>query len=696
MRIGIDVITLGLITGLTYGILAVGLTLIYKSARFVNFAHGNLGALCAVLFAKFVVDWGVPYWIALVLMIALGGALGALVELLILRRLFEAPRLVLVVATIAVSQIFLFFSINRSFQADQQRVVTEGYPIPFDVQWQVGSLVLRGQHVLIMLVIPLIAAALAAFFRFTAYGQAIRASAENADAARLAGISVRRMSTLVWVIAGVLAASTMILLAPLRSVFETGALGPSILVRALGAALIGRMVSMPVAFGAGIALGILENLTFANFTEGGTTDLVVFLVVLGALLFRARDLSRTARSSDAGINFGAESRPLPARIARLPQVQLFQKGTIVAAIAFAVVLPLLPVFEANTQAKAFTFALVTGYALVGLSLTVLTGWAGQVSLGQFALVGVGAFAAARFGADVPVPILLLAAGFIGMAIAVVVGLPAVRIQGLFLAVSTLAFAVVAQSWAFQQETFVGDPAGVFMGRPGFLDSERDVYWFGLAVLILGAFAVRNLRRSGPGRVLIAVRDNDRAARSDGMSATGTRLLSFALSGFMAAAAGVVFALARQNYTATDFAPTESLDVLLMVIIGGLGSIPGALLGAVFLFGLPALFGSSDLIQLLTSGVGVLIVLLFLPGGLVSLAQKLRDAYVERVLRKVEGRPKPPSLVPPWRDLLEVARGRPAVRAEAVPRGTAPADPVPTPAAEGLGDREAGRETEVVG
>lgn len=667
MNVGLTDLVLGSVSGLTYGVLALGLALIYKSGRFVNFAHGNLGVVCAVLFGKAVVDWGVPYWVALPVALAFGGALAGLLELGIVRRLFDAPRLVLVVATIGVSQILLFLSLQRFMNADQSSLRESGYPVPFQAEWTIGGVILRGGEIGILVLAPAVTLAVAAFFRYTSYGQAIRAAAENPDAARLAGISVRRMSTLVWVIAGVLAAFTLILVSTQRPVFQVGALGPGILVRALGAALVGRMTNLPVVFGAALGIGVFERIVLANFDEGGLGDLFVFLVIMAALAFQGREIARSTRDGQSDVTFGAELQALPARVRNLPSVRRLQRTAVWGGLALAIVLPQLPILGFDTQGKAFLLSLTLGYVLVGLSMTLLVGWAGQVSLGQFALVGVGSFTAARIGEGLPLPLLVIVVGLVGAGVAVVVGLPAVRIQGLFLAVSTLAFAVVAKSWVFQQPTLAGTDSTASMPRPALLARfdlgeaivERDVYYFALLLVVLATLAVRNVRASSVGRSFIAVRDNDKAARSDGLSAAGTRLLSFALSGFLASVAGLVFALARVNFDARDYDPAVSLNMLLMVIIGGLGSIPGAILGAAFVYGLPALFDSSDLVQLLTSGIGVLIVLLFLPGGLMQLVHRARAPFVERAVRRDEGRPPPPSPVPPWRQLVDVARGRPS-------------------------------------
>lgn len=647
---------LGSITGLTYAILAVGLILIYRSNRFVNFAHGNFGALGSLLLAKLVVDLGVPYWVALPLVLVAAAAAGGLIELTIIRRFFDAPRLVLVVATIALSQLFFFFTLLEDLRPDSNRLTEEGFPLPFEASLQVAGVQLNGAHVAIVVFVPLLAGALTVFLRFTPWGQAIRAAAENPDAARLAGISVKRMSTIVWVIAGLLAATTAILFAPLRAGFAFQTMGPSILVRALGAALVARMSSIPIAFGAAMVIGIGESMVFAETADGGLMDLLVFLAVLGALAFRGRQLSRSVRERGSEVGFGAETPPLPERYARSRLVQRARRIAIGVGVAVVVAAPLVPVFELNSSRTLFLLSLTIGYAIIGVSLTIVTGWGGQVSLGHFALVGVGAFTVARME-SLPLPLIVLGAGIVASLAAIVIGLPALRIQGLFLAVSTLAFGVMAAGWAFQQPLLVGMSSGVFLGRPSLFGSERAIYYLGLVLLLGSIWVARNLRRSGPGRMLIAVRDNDAAARSAGVSATWTRLVSFAISGFLAGVAGVIFAYARQNFTGVDFPPETSLSVLLMVVVGGLGSIPGAVLGALFMFGIPALFGSSDLVTLLTSSLGVLIVLLYLPGGLVSVATMARDAVADRLWRREQGLPPPARTMPSLRRLWGVARNR---------------------------------------
>ena len=649
-----DAVVLGAITGLTYAIMAAGLILIWGSNRFINFAHGSLGALAAVGLAKLVVDLDVPYWVALPLMLVGAAAVNALIEVSVIRRFFNAPRIVLVVATIALGQLFFVLSLLEDVQPDRTVLAQQGYPSPFQVALRVGGVTLNAGHVLIIVFIPALAAALVAFLRFTAYGQAIRAAAENPDAARLAGISAKRMSTIVWTIAGALAAYTAILLAPLRASFAIENLGPSVLVRALLAALIARMSSLPVAFGTALLIGVVENIVFAETLNGGHVDLIVFGAVLVTLVVRGRQLTRTLREGARGVGFGAELAAMPRELARIAGVRRMRAGALAATVVLTFLLPLLP--GLNTSEQAFRLALTTSFAIVGVSLTVLTGWSGQVSLGHYALVGAGAFATARMD-DAPLPVIIVVAALVGAGAAVVVGVPALRIQGLFLAVTTLAFAVVAMGWVFLQQWAVGEPAGATATRPSIMRTERAVYYYGLVVLLGSLWLARNLRRSGPGRMLIAVRDNDAAARSAGVSAAWTRLSGFAISGALAGIAGTVFAYARLSFRNTDFAPADSLTVLLMVAVGGLGSLEGAVLGAIFMFGIPALFGSTELTRLLTSSVGVLIVLVYLPGGLASVFANARDAIAHRIARTALGEPPPERTLPPLRDLWRVATGK---------------------------------------
>jgi ABC-type branched-subunit amino acid transport system permease subunit len=280
------------------------------------------------------------------------------------------------------------------------------------------------------------------------------------------------------------------------------------------------------------------------------------------------------------------------------------------------------------------------FALIALSLTILTGWGGQVSLGQFGLVGVGAIFASRLGTSVPLILLLPLAGIVTAFVAVLVGLPALRVRGLYLAVSTLGFALFMQETVLATScwtlplvhrrvcTGLPDPQSTLLTPAKFfgisLAGPRAFAWFSLAVLVVSIVMVMVWRDRGVARRLVSVRDNEVGAGAGGIPIIRTKILAFALSGFVAGYAGVLVAYADQRISIDTFGPQVSILVISMVVIGGLGSIPGAVLGAIYLVGLPAIFGTTPTIQFITSGIGLLAFILYLPGGLAELLSRFGD------------------------------------------------------------------------
>jgi ABC-type branched-subunit amino acid transport system ATPase component/ABC-type branched-subunit amino acid transport system permease subunit len=624
----------GVILGLTYGVLAIGVILVFRSSRVINFAIAEMGAFGAVLLARLVINWDVPFLVAFAGCVIVGGLIGATIELGVVRRLFEAPRVILLVATIGVAQVLLFaeFSLpDLSRYAD--------YPSPITESWHVGDVIVRGSQILVLVVIPLLTAALAFFLNRTKYGTAVRASAANADAARLSGISIKRMSTLVWVLAGILATVGAILTAPLNSATanDIGGFGPALLLRVLAAALIGRMVSLPWAVVGGVAIGVAETALFYNYpNQLGLLDMVLLVVVLVTLLPMARG---GRLEGDSGRwSFSPRVRPIPARLEGLWWVR---RLPLLGALG-ALIVALVPLVILTSPSDQFLFSRVLLYAIVALSVTLLTGWAGQLSLGQFAIVGVGAMSTASLvGRGLGfVPAVLISA-VIAAVIAMIIGTPALRMPGLFLAVVTLAFAVAAPSWLLTQDVFTRGEDFVFMPRavigPVSLSSQGTYYLVCLLVLVLVVVAVARIRRSGFGRSLIAVRDNERGAAALGVSPMRVKLIAFATAGALAGLAGGLLAGLLVQFEPARFSATESLSVVAIAVIGGLASIPGAILGALWVVGLPSLFADSSEVALLTSGAGLLILLLYFPGGLIQVFYSTRDALFEAAARRLDAR-----------------------------------------------------------
>ncbi len=627
-QVPVEIVTLGLITGLTYGLLGLGLTLVYRTTRILNFAHGEIGALPAALIPILVINGGWPYWAVLPLALALAAVLGAVTELLVIRRLAKAPRLILLVATIGVSQILLVVNLVLPRTGELAR---SSFPTPFGWSFRVGSYFVSPGQVAILLVSPLLLVGLSSFLNRTSVGMASRAAAENSDAAQLAGVPVHRVSLIVWTVAGLLAGASAVLVGPTKPLLTTVALGPSLMLRALAAAMIGGLVSLPRVFLGGILIGILEALVTFNYSTGGALELALFLVIVGSLVVR-KNLGQLARGGEeSSWSLAGAVRALPPRLAARADLVRARRGALGAGALAAIVAPL-PF--GSSQHVLMTSVVLS--ALIGLSLVVLTGYAGQVSLGQFAFVGLGAVVGGRMLQLGYVPwMAMLYSVLAGGIAALVIGIPALRIRGLFLAFTTLAFAVATSTWVFGQSWLVhlsGSQTSTTIPRPVLfgidMQRTRNYYWLCLALFAVVAAMVHRLRRSGIGRAMLAVRDNEPAAATLAVSPRRVKLTAFVLAGMIASLGGYLYGGLLVTFSSATFGPVESLNLLAMVIFGGVTSITGAVIGAMWVRGIPFFFGAN--IGLISSGMGLLLVLLVLPGGVAALLFRLRDRLVTRL------------------------------------------------------------------
>ena len=638
----------GALGGGRIALIALGIALIYRANRVINFAQGDLGQVPATLGALLVITLSVNYFVAFTTGLVAAVVLGILVETLIIRRFFRAPRLILTVATIGLSQVLIGAGLYLA-QAFGQDFQTNRLDPPFTVKFQVGSTIFNGNDVIAMITIPIAFIALAAWLRLSNIGVAVRGSAERADRASTLGIPVRRLHTIVWTVATVLAFLGMWLRAGAVGLPIGTVLGPTFLLLALGAVVIGRMERFGVIAAAAIALGILDKaITFQPNNNPAFNDAVLFLVILGALLVTRRP-SRGRVGADQVSTWQAarEVRPIPRELRGLPEVRFARWALLGAVAAFLVTLPLW-----LDESRINLAAIIVIFGIIGVSLVVLTGWAGQVSLGQMGFAGVGAAVGGwvTYYTESDLSIALLAGGAAGALAAIVVGYPALRRRGLTLAVSTLAFALFVSSFLLNQELFGenGEPPGFLPGQwlPGFridrtpvfgrfdIESETRFYFLCLIVLGLVLVVVRGVRRSRTGRVLIAIRENDSAARSFGINSTRTNLACFALSGFIAAVAGVLLVHQQtglQVGAGNLYLPEESLRVFSMVVIGGLGSLPGVLLGAAYIWGTEYFLPGQW--SFLATGAGLLLVLMVLPGGLGAVLYDTRDWLLRQIAKR---------------------------------------------------------------
>jgi ABC-type branched-subunit amino acid transport system ATPase component/ABC-type branched-subunit amino acid transport system permease subunit len=647
-----EIVVVGAVTGLTYGLLAVGLTLVYKSSRVLNFAHGAMGSLPAALLPLLTIKAGLNYWLAIPLVVAAGVAAGAMLEIVVIRRLRGASRLVAMVATIAAAQVLSAFVLLLPHGPAYLR---NRYPTPFDLTVDIGNLRLSAGHVLILFVAPALAVALTLFMNRTSMGLAARATAENDDAALMTGIPVKRVSLIVWSIAGLFAAVSAILVAGTQPLTAnsgtTGGLGPPLLVRGLAGAMLGGLESLPLVFAGGIAIGLLEALVQWNYPSAGILNPLLFAVVLASLLVHRR-LGAVARGgSDSSWSLAGAASALPRRLAGHPLVRAARNGLLLAAVGGTA---LVAALSSPSQQVLLSSTLL--FALMGLSLVVLMGYAGQVSLGQYAFVALGAIVGGR-AAQLGFPsgsALLYAVVAAGVA-AAVVGIPALRVRGLFLAVTTLAFALAADGWLFEQDWLVNRGgfgtrrSSFIIARPNWFGidfgSEVRYAWLCLAVLVLTAFAVHRLRSTGIGRAMLAVRDNEPAAATMSLSPRRVKLIAFVISGMIAGAAGYLYGgLLVDSTAAVRPAPIQlSLSLVVMVVLGGVTTVTGPILGAMWVRGVPYAFGATA--GLLSSALGVLVILLVWPGGLASVAFRLRDRIVEWLTGKQVAALREPTVAP---------------------------------------------------
>jgi ABC-type branched-subunit amino acid transport system ATPase component/ABC-type branched-subunit amino acid transport system permease subunit len=647
----VGTVVLGVLNGLTIGLLAVGLVLVYKSNRFLNLAHAQLGTLSALLLAKWVLDWHWNWWVAFVVALAVGLGTGAAVDRFLVRPLRRRTRspVRLLLLSLGVSQVLLALTYVPSLGPDPSQ--NAAYPQPFHSGLRIGGVSLTGMYVLTAALVPVLVAGLAAFLRWSMLGKEIRAAATNPDAARLAGISVAKVSVVTWAIAGAFSAVSAVLQAPTQPSFNVASLGPSLLMTTLGAAAFGAFVSLPLALAGGLALGMTAQVVAGVTSSGSDAQLAVFAVILVIVLVRGRAIGRVFETSGGAV----EDLPV-TRVPASVRTSTFVRGQRVwlatAGLVLALVVPHVPYF--GTTGHQFLLSVILVYAIVGVGLTMLLGWGGQVSLGHFAVVGVGAYLSARWSADGwTLGTMLVVAGLAGAATMAIVGLPALRVRGLTLAVTTMGFAVVATDWLFHQPWIGSEqPFGLTappaqLGRGlGTLHTQLGVYYAALAVLVVAVVAAAALRRSSPGRIIVAVRDNERASAAFGLAPATVKLTLLAVSGFFAGAAGVLWAQTWRSVAPTQFGADISMAIIAVPVIGGLGSVAGAVAAAALLYGttffvgphVASLFGNYGHnigFQLFLAGAGETAVLLRYPAGIAGAAQRGWQRYLDARAARVD-------------------------------------------------------------
>lgn len=562
----------GLFTGAAYAIAASGLVLTYSTTRVFNIAHGALGMVFAFVFWDFSQRQGMPTWLALLLVLGVVAPLsGVFIQRFLARGLGAAPVSVSLVVTVALT-------VGLIGAASQIWPSTEGRTLPTffaDKSLKVGSdLVVQYHQVLTIFLSGLVAASLYVLLNRTRIGTAMRASVDNAELLKLYGGRSDLVASLSWAVGTSLAALGGILLAPIIGLqyYELTLL----VISAYAAAMLGKLTKLPLTFVGAMVLGVLQSWVVGYLDKIPLADKVVGLpaVIPTVFLFAILVLLPHAPLRIGQVK-GIVSAPVPT----LSKASGWSGVVVLLVVVLSILMP---------DSDLLLVGTAICYAILMLSLVLLTGYGGHVSLAQITFAGVGAVAYCKL--DQPNLVGLVLATVIAAAVGALVAIPVLRLTGLYLALATLAFAqlmdktVFQSSYAFQ----IGNALNARrLSVLGLSMSGTPSYVVLLSVaFVLTALFVVAVRRGRIGRMLIATRDSQAACGTLGLDLRWFRVGLFATSAGMAGMAGALFAGLRGTIVANDFIYFQSLILLLMAVVWGVTSVTGAALGGVFMMYLP--------------------------------------------------------------------------------------------------------------
>jgi branched-chain amino acid transport system permease protein len=567
---------LGIVVGSIYSLSAFGLVLTYRASGVFNFAHGALGMISAYAFYQLVQggpvnlvavtynqSWKLPTPVAFVLVVAvIAPFFGWLFHLVLFRHLRRAGEVVKIVVTIG-----LLVAVQGLAGVMWGAATTLTPTSIFSTHvFTAGTFRASGEQIAAVVITGALCVLLLVFLRYSTLGVRMRAVVDRAEIAELAGVDAERVSAGSWAIGVGFAAISGILIVPFF-----GSLDPTtltfVVVAAAAAAIAGRLQSFPFVLAGGYGIGMAQMLVQRYAGTDVSRQLrpsIPFLVLFGLLFLPQWRRKPTDRFTPP---------PLP---------QVVQPSVRFTAIAVAVigtatfVLPFVV-----PPAWQLQLARVPPMALIFLSLVVVTGYGGQVSLSQAALAGFGAFVTAHLVAGFHLNFFaaVVLGGIAVVPIGVFLAVRAANLSPLFLGLATLAFGAVMDEVAFSSGRFSGGLAGIFFKRPGYLASPRVYYFVVAGVFAVFALAVENLRRSRTGLELAAMRDTELGAGSLGIDVARLKITAFTMSAMIAGVGGALFSAADRLATPFSYFKLNSLLFLALAVIGGIGTWSGALLGA---------------------------------------------------------------------------------------------------------------------
>lgn len=602
---------LGIAIGSLYALLGLGLTVVYRSSGVVNFSHGGVAVLAAYLYSDLAAR-GVPPRLAVVIAILGGTVLGGLIYAVAISPLRSASALTKAIATLAVL-VILQSTITLRYGSSPLTVPSflPARPVHF------FGTVVSSDNLIIFGVCVALVIVLTVLYRRTRFGMATTAVAESEFTVALLGRSSARIALINWALGGGLAAVAGITIAPLTPISPSQA--SVLLIPALAVALCGQFTSFPITLIGSLLIGVGQSelsyysLRSSVLTElTGLSEALPFLIIILLVVFR--------------------SRTLPTRdfvAAAMPRVGAGRLGPGWIAFWLAIGLTLI-----STMTQDWVSALNAGliYAVMLSSIVVVTGYAGQLSLAQVSIAGVGVLVASRLVESLgwPMPVAALAGILATIPVALIIGLPALRTRGVMLGVVTLGLADALNAMLFQRDDINGLGAGINVGPASFfglsLDQTADpraYALFSFLMLVLVVLVVSNLRRSAVGKQLLAVRANERAAAALGIRITVAKLYAFCVSGVIAGVAGILAAWEVPNVLLNRaYDPFQSVNAVVSATLAGAGYISGAVLGGAATTPggvggrLVTDIGFGEYLALITGGL-LLVNIVFNPDGMVA-------------------------------------------------------------------------------
>ncbi len=609
----LDVVLAGFLTGNTYALIALGLSLIVGIANVINFAHGAVLAVGAMVSWWVMAQLGLSFWIGMLAAVVVTALLGWLINRIAVRPFSTKAPIAAVLSTIAV--MILLDAGSQLVFGPQTRRIETGLP---SIRIDLGSMHIDTVDLLILVTGLLAMTILALFLKLTRVGRAIRATSQDREAAALMGVPVARAQSITWIIASALGGIAGVLVSAYYVNFNP-AQGTLAGMGGIAAATLGGLGSLPGAILGGFIIGILEAVG-VYYLGDSVRHLIVFGTMLLVLWIRPSGLfGRTPAIMREPLTGTFFTRGQPIRFRRWQVIAL-----VVAAVAFGI--------PGLMSGYALQIGVqIIAYSIICLSMVVLSGHSGQFALGQAAPVAIGAYTTSILMKNLGVPFLLalLLGGLLAAVAMVLLFVPSWRLSGHYPSIATLATASVVMAIVLVWEPVTGGPRGIaLIPVPEIfglrLDTQSSVYLFGLALLLLALGLTTLLLRSHIGNFWRAIRDGAVAARSAGIAVPQYKSLAFGVGGFLAGVAGAYLAGQYGYLDVKMFTYLLSFQIIIIAVLGGLVSPFGAVLGAAVLVGGLELFRFASDLRLLIYG-GVLLALLYLrPQGLWTSMPKRGD------------------------------------------------------------------------